>query len=66
MPALGDAISMRPYGDVLEDNPEWVKQMTCALRGHQWIQVKDGERFCSFDVKQYCTHCDCIEYYPDY
>jgi hypothetical protein len=37
----------------VEDDPTWVKLMTCALRGHQWVPHET-----LFSTGKRCTKCD--------
>ncbi len=55
---------MRLFGDVVEENDQWVKSMTCELNGHQWFEKADGW----FDplVKRECSQCGMRELYADY
>lgn len=49
---------MRRYGDVVEENPQWVRCMTCALEGHQWREKV-------WPAGRECVKCHCLEYYQE-
>ena len=37
----------------VEADPQWVKQMTCALNGHQWEDPKSAWNY----ARKVCSRC---------